>query len=106
MGEGIISGDEKTPSVLGEIHKENFSKVFLVNSIAPLLVVEKILPLLEKSKKGKIVNITSQNGSISQRTSGGKYSYAASKAALNMITKILSCDLHDRNIIVLLIHPG
>ena len=103
---GIIAGDEKTPSVLGEIYKEDFNKVFLVNSIAPLLVSEKFLPLLEKSSEAKIINITSLNGSITKRSVGGKYSYASSKAALNMITKILANDLREKGITTVVIHPG
>jgi len=103
---GIISGNEKESSILGEIYKEDFGKVFLVNSIAPLLMSEKFLPLLEKSEGAKIINISSQNGSIASRNVGGKYSYAASKAALNMITKILSNDLRDQGIATIAIHPG
>ena len=103
---GIISGNEHESSTFGEIYKEDFSKVFLVNSISPLLVSEKFLPLLEKSEGAKIVNISSQNGSIALRNVGGKYSYAASKAALNMITKILSYDLFDKGIVAVAIHPG
>ncbi len=103
---GIISGNESESSVLGEIYKEDFRKVFSVNTIAPLLMSEKLLPLLEKSSNAKIVNISSQNGSIALRSVGGKYSYAASKAALNMVTKVLSNDLKDKGIITLAIHPG
>ncbi len=103
---GIISGDERRLFSLGEIHKEDFSKVFLVNSISPLLMSEKFLPLLERGNNPKIVNISSLNGCITKRTQGGKYSYCASKAALNMITKILSIDLLEKGIIVLAIHPG
>ncbi|MCE7742793.1 MAG: SDR family oxidoreductase [Candidatus Heimdallarchaeota archaeon] len=103
---GIISGNEQQSSVLGDVYKEDFNKVFLVNSISPLLVTERFLPLLEKGSTPKIVNISSQNGSISQRNSGGKYSYASSKAALNMITKILSHDIKDKGITALSIHPG
>ncbi|MHA2289626.1 MAG: SDR family oxidoreductase [Promethearchaeota archaeon] len=103
---GIIAGDEKKPSVLGEIYKEDFAKVMEVNSISPLLITEKFLPLLRNSQNPKIVNISSQNGSISRRLVGGKYSYAASKAALNMITKILSNDLKKEGIVSIAIHPG
>jgi NAD(P)-dependent dehydrogenase (short-subunit alcohol dehydrogenase family) len=103
---GIVSGDEQKSSVLGEVYKEDLSKVFLVNSIAPLLMSEKFLPLLEKSDIAKIANITSLNGSIAKRNVGGKYSYASSKAALNMITKILSNDLREKEITTLAIHPG
>ena len=40
------------------------------------------------------------------RNSGGKYGYCASKAALNMITKILSFDLREHGIVVISLHPG
>ncbi|NPD88400.1 MAG: SDR family oxidoreductase [Asgard group archaeon] len=103
---GIVSGEEGKIFNLGEVYKEDFSKVFLVNSIAPLLMSEKFLPLLEKGEKSKIINITSLNGCIAKRAQGGKYSYCTSKAALNMITKILSNDLRDKGIVVLVIHPG
>ncbi|MHA2172645.1 MAG: SDR family oxidoreductase [Candidatus Kariarchaeaceae archaeon] len=103
---GIVAGDERNPSILGEVYKEDFSKVMLVNSISPLLLSEKFLPLLETSEAAKIINISSQNGSITKRSVGGKYSYAASKAALNMITKILSNDLREKGIVTLVVHPG
>ncbi|NHJ31536.1 MAG: SDR family oxidoreductase [Asgard group archaeon] len=103
---GIISGDGKNLYHLGDVHKEDFMKVLEINSLAPLLVSEKFLPLLEKGTKAKIVNMSSQNGSITQRKQGGKYSYCTSKAALNMITKILSNDLREKEITVLAIQPG
>lgn len=103
---GIISGEEGKIFNLGEVYKEDFSKVFLVNSISPLLMSEKFLPLLENGNHAKIANITSLNGCITKRTVGGKYSYCTSKAALNMITKILSNDLREKGIVALAIHPG
>ncbi len=103
---GIVSGEEGKNFNLGEVYKEDFSKVFLVNSIAPLLMSEKFLPLLENGDKAKIVNISSSNGCITRRAQGGKYSYCTSKAALNMITKILSNDLREKGIVTLAIHPG
>ena len=103
---GIIAGNEEGSSPFGEIYKEDFSKVFLVNSISPLLMSERFLSLLENGENAKIVNMSSLNGSIANRNVGGKYSYAASKAALNMITKILSNDLRSKGIIAIALHPG
>jgi NAD(P)-dependent dehydrogenase (short-subunit alcohol dehydrogenase family) len=103
---GIISGDGKSSSVLGRVFKEDFMKVIQVNTLAPLLMSEKFLPLLEKGSKPKIVSISSLNGSIAKRTVGGKYSYATSKAALNMVMKILSNDLRQKGITTVALHPG
>ncbi|NHJ49904.1 MAG: SDR family oxidoreductase [Asgard group archaeon] len=103
---GIISGNTNKIYNFGEIHKEDFMKVLEVNTLAPLLMSEKFSKLLEKSSEAKIINITSSNGSISRRSSKGKYSYCVSKAALNMVSKILSNDLRDMGIAVIALQPG
>ena len=64
---GIISGDGKNLYHLGDVHKEDFMKVLEINSLAPLLMSEKFLPLLKKGTNAKIINMTSQNGSITQK---------------------------------------
>lgn len=81
-------------------------RTLLVNSVAPLMMTEKVFPLLSKGTQSIVVNITSDNGSITRRNSRGKYSYCSSKAALNMITKILSRELMEYEIIVVALHPG
>ena len=102
-----FGGDEKYNDELGKLEKEDFSRIFQVNTIAPLMIVEKYLPLLKEAGESKIINISSNSGCIARRTSkSGGYSYAASKAALNMITKALSVDLLEHNIIVISLHPG
>ncbi len=102
-----FGGEEKYNDELGKLFKEDFSKIFRVNTIAPLLIVEKFLPLIKKGENPVIINISSTSGSISRRSrKGGGYSYSASKAALNMITKALSIDLKEDGITVVSIHPG
>lgn len=103
---GIISGNEKEGSSFGELYKEDFSKVFQVNSVSPILISEKFLPLLKNGSEPKIVNISSMSGSISNRTRSGGYAYSSSKAALNMMTKTLSNELKEMEITVVVIHPG
>jgi NAD(P)-dependent dehydrogenase (short-subunit alcohol dehydrogenase family) len=103
---GIISGDGKNLFHFGDVYKEDFMKVLQVNSLAPLLMSEKFSPLLENGTNSKIINISSLNGCITKRTAKGKYSYCTSKAALNMISKILSNDLLEKEITVIALHPG
>ena len=79
---------------------------FKVNSIAPLLVVQELLPLLERSAAPQVINISSQMGSFSWGGGGGSYSYKASKAALNMLSRTLAADLRSKNISCLAVHPG
>jgi NAD(P)-dependent dehydrogenase (short-subunit alcohol dehydrogenase family) len=77
-----------------------------VNAVAPLIVVRELLNLLRHGQRPRIVNITSQLGSLTRRASGRCYSYCSSKAALNMLTRSLAFDLQDDGIIAVVVHPG
>lgn len=103
---GVISGNEEFCYPLGELRQEDLCKTFLVNSIAPLMMVEGALPFLNQGAPSIVVNLSSDNGSMSRKNRKGKYGYSASKAALNMMTKILSVELRDQGIIVVSLHPG
>jgi len=103
---GIISGNLESSPPLGELHNEDMTRVFLINSISPVYMTEKFLPLLKRSTNPKIINISSTSGSITKRSRGGGYSYNASKAALNMFTKNLANDLRVYGIIVVALYPG
>jgi NAD(P)-dependent dehydrogenase (short-subunit alcohol dehydrogenase family) len=70
------------------------------------MLAELLFPLLEKGHHPIVVNLSSLNGSITRWDRPGKYSYCASKAALNMITKTLSVELRDAGIRVVAFHPG
>lgn len=74
------------------------------NTLGPIRVTKALLALLKKAPRAKIINITSQMGSIGDNSSGNYLAYRMSKAALNMFTKCLSLD--EKEIITLSIHPG
>lgn len=76
------------------------------NAVAPLIVVQHFLELLKNGRQAKIINVTSQMGSIERKKYGGNYSYSGSKAALNMFTKTLAHDLKAEGITVVTLHPG
>jgi NAD(P)-dependent dehydrogenase (short-subunit alcohol dehydrogenase family) len=77
-----------------------------VNSLGPLRVTQQFLPLLEKSQSKRIINISSEAGSIADCPRDGEYIYCMSKAALNMQSMILQRALRGRGFKVLAIHPG
>ncbi|MGD8456650.1 MAG: SDR family oxidoreductase [Anaerolineales bacterium] len=103
---GIISGDEESIPPFGSLDQDDLCKTFQVNAIAPLMMAECFDSLLKKGTNPIVVNITSENGSIARRGQRGKYGYCASKAALNMITKILSYELKEDGVKVVALHPG
>jgi len=74
------------------------------NALGPLKITEALLPQLHSGSK--IAMITSRMGSIEDNTSGGRYGYRMSKAALNMAAVSLAHDLRSDGIAVAMLHPG
>ncbi len=91
---------------LGQLNAEGMLGMFEINSIAPLMIVQRYLDLLKAGKQAKIVNITSQSGSLADQHGNSDYSYCASKAALNMLTRILAFDVMKFGILTVMVHPG
>jgi NAD(P)-dependent dehydrogenase (short-subunit alcohol dehydrogenase family) len=83
---------------------ESMRRQFEVNTLGPLRVAQALLDHLAVG--AKIGIITSRMGSVSDNSSGGRYGYRASKAAVNAIGKSLAVDLKPRGIAVFLLHPG
>jgi NAD(P)-dependent dehydrogenase (short-subunit alcohol dehydrogenase family) len=83
-----------------------YPRTFLVNAIAPLVVIKYALPLIRKGQKKLIVNISSEAGSVANAWRKSEYAYCMSKTALNMASRILQNDLQKEGIKVLALHPG
>ena len=77
-----------------------------VNAIAPLRVTRGLLPALARAEGAKVVMMTSLMASITDCHSGKSYAYRASKTALNMLTVAMKNELLERNISLILVHPG
>ncbi len=77
-----------------------------VNAIAPVLMAKHFKHVLAKSNGAKIINIGSWLGSISEKNTGGNYSYSVSKSALSMMNKILSYDIEHDKITTVVVNPG
>ena len=88
-------------------------KTFRTNVLGAVTVIETCLPLLRASRAGRVVNVSTTMGSLSDQVdkSSPYYgmvvpAYQASKAALNSITIGLSKSLADTNIKVTSVCPG
>ncbi len=89
---------------LDDLDFDEIRRQFEVNSLGPLRVTAALRPQLKDGAKVAIV--TSRMGSITDNTSGGHYGYRMSKCAVNMAGVSLARDLKDRDISVILLHPG
>ena len=67
--------------------------------------VNAFLPLLRSSRHGRIVNVSSEGGSLASM-GGGTPAYRASKAALNALTLMLADELRADGILVNSVCPG
>ena len=88
------------------VTQEELLEVFRVNAAGPMIVTQHFLNLVRASAAGRILNLTSLVGSVSHKTSGGDYAYAASKAALNIMTRALAAELAPEGIVAICITPG
>jgi NAD(P)-dependent dehydrogenase (short-subunit alcohol dehydrogenase family) len=62
------------------------------NTLAPLHLAQSLIGLLKRSRAGRIVNVSSGLGALSDMQ-GGYAAYRISKTALNAVTAILSAEL-------------
>ncbi|MCJ7702276.1 MAG: SDR family oxidoreductase [Anaerolineales bacterium] len=95
-------GDESLSNVRSDV----LLNTLQINAIGPLLVAQQFLDLLHHGEDPKIVNISSESGSISTMVKFRGYGYYGSKAALNMYTRALAVDPQAEGITVIAMHPG
>jgi NAD(P)-dependent dehydrogenase (short-subunit alcohol dehydrogenase family) len=79
---------------------------YRINALAPLLIAQSFVALLRAGSNPRVVNISSGTGSLTQKTRGEDYSYAASKAALNMLTRAFAFSKQAAGIIAVIVAPG
>ncbi len=89
---------------LGNIDVAQISEQFAINAIAPLVIAD--LLRNQMAQGGKVGFVTSRMGSIEDNTSGGRYGYRMSKAALNAAAMSYARDMHAKGVSVAILHPG
>jgi NAD(P)-dependent dehydrogenase (short-subunit alcohol dehydrogenase family) len=109
---GILP-EATTPDATKPLDLRLFRRTFEVNLFGAVAVTQNFLPLLRRSPAGRIVNVSTTMGSLSDQTnpSSPYYglvvpAYQTSKAALNGITIALAKTLADTPIKINSICPG
>ncbi|MET9517242.1 SDR family oxidoreductase [Streptomyces sp. NPDC002994] len=95
---GIVSAGP-----LGALSRDGAQAQLATNLVAPALLAQAALPALEASAGGVIVNVST---SVGQRAWPGNSLYAASKAALELLTRSWAVELAPRGIRVVAVAPG
>lgn len=87
---------------LGTLTPDLIEPQVATNLVAPIMMAQAALPALESSH-GVIVNVST---SIGQRAWPGNSVYAATKAALELLTRSWAVELAPRGIRVVAVAPG
>ncbi len=92
---------------LDQVQVESWNHLFAVNTTAPVLLAQALVPSMRQRGGGRIINVTSGAGEY-DRPAGGTpgLAYPASKAALNLASHRMMRDLRPDNIAVILMCPG
>jgi NAD(P)-dependent dehydrogenase (short-subunit alcohol dehydrogenase family) len=99
---------------LSQTSLEDMRAVYEINVFGVVAVTNAMLPLLRKAPAARIVNVSSEVGSITGQSDPAhplaqmpaSVQYPSSKAALNMITAMYAKDLRDTPIKVNAANPG
>lgn len=75
------------------------------NVYGPLLLCQAFIPLMKKNNYGRIVNMSSGMGQLTDMN-GGYPAYRISKTALNAVTRIFNDELLGSNILINSMCPG
>jgi NAD(P)-dependent dehydrogenase (short-subunit alcohol dehydrogenase family) len=100
---------QKDATITDALNFDDMLAVYNVNALGPLRVAQSVLPLLRAGEMKRIVNISSEAGSMAARVRRGqrtRYAYCASKAALNIQSILLQNHVAEYGIRVHLIEPG
>ncbi len=108
VSNAAIMGSDGTATLGGEkpMDFDALERSFRVNSLAAVLLVDAMLPLLEKSGVRRLFFTSSEISSVRLMRRTGDTRYAMSKTALNLGVRMLFNSLRPRGYVFRLYQPG
>jgi NAD(P)-dependent dehydrogenase (short-subunit alcohol dehydrogenase family) len=97
----LVSGER-----YGQIGAKSLVDSFTVNAAGTLLLTQACTPMLQSAGGARVANVSTIMASITKTDTFRTPSYAMSKAALNMATRLLAAELGAHGISVASFHPG
>ena len=85
------------------MNEDRWQSVIDVNLTSPFMLCKIALRSMIRQRYGRIINLSSI---IAQRTRGGQANYAASKGALEALTRTLAVEVASRGVTVNAVAPG
>jgi NAD(P)-dependent dehydrogenase (short-subunit alcohol dehydrogenase family) len=100
---GVAGGGWSTSAI--DVDLDEVRQTLETNLFGAWRLTEEALPLMRKNGYGRIVNISSGMGQLSDM-GGHSPAYRVSKTGLNVLTRMLTAELADENILVNSVCPG
>lgn len=100
---GIVGGGWSTNAVDADL--DEVRRTLETNLFGAWRLTEEALPLMRKNGYGRIVNISSGMGQLSDM-GGHSPAYRLSKTGLNVLTRMLTAELGEENVLVNSVCPG
>ncbi len=100
---GIMADPKGTRVLDSEV--ETYRRTLEVNFYGPLVLCQTLVPIMKRRGGGRIVNLSSGLGQLSDMGQGTP-AYRVSKTALNALTRTLAAELKGTNILVNSMCPG
>ena len=88
-----------------EVAPDLVIETYLTNTVGPLRLIQAVVPIMQKGGYGRIVNLSSGAGQLSDMGSGFP-AYRMSKSALNALTRVTAAELGPDTIKVNAMCPG
>jgi NAD(P)-dependent dehydrogenase (short-subunit alcohol dehydrogenase family) len=103
VNNAAILSDQGVPGL--EVTSATLRHTFEVNTLGAIALVQRVAPGMRARGYGRIVNVSSDWGSLAMMASH-QLAYRMSKAALNAATRVLADELRGSGVLVNAVHPG
>jgi len=98
----INNAGQAAAGTVAEVKVDDFRKILDLNLFGVLYAMQAVVPKMRQGGGGVIINVSSM---VSKMHIYGLAAYAATKAALNMLTETARVELAPENIRVITVYP-
>jgi short-subunit dehydrogenase len=98
----INNAGQAASGTVAEVNPEHFRQILELNVWAPFHAIQAVVPMMRATGGGLIINVSSM---VSKMQLPGLGTYAATKAALNLLSATARVELAESNIRVLTMYP-
>jgi NAD(P)-dependent dehydrogenase (short-subunit alcohol dehydrogenase family) len=104
----VVNNAGVSPSgeAYGTVKPEDLALAFATNAAGPFLLTQALAPLLEHAGGARVMNVSSNLGSMTLSDEFYTPSYCVSKAALSMVTRMSALALTPRGVTCFAVNPG